>query len=122
MGARYSITRRYTEGEYHNLDRNEVEKCNHDHFDLSLGASLSNRQDACEGLTAEGMSNEVSNKQREYITSYGSRPTGSPLRWAQQEFTSPLPIQMKLSPITNLFNEDHMEHLEDIDYRYNAIH
>jgi len=108
MGARIAVTSRYTSKEYHEQGQTNVEKCNSHKIGISVGFSVSESKAKCQATNGANSKYLNNGMHRYYVSSYGSKPKKDLVEWASQDFDEPVPIKMQLSPITNLFQDIHM--------------
>eukprot|EP00854_Cymbomonas_tetramitiformis_P011766 gene11766-13889_t len=120
MGAKISVTRRYSREEYNRATKDGIQKCNSERINMfAAGLSGGETSTECTDMDSSTLKGSDVDVKREYISSYGSKPAGdgAGLRdWSNQEFTAPLPIRMGLSPILNLFQKSYMGSFDGIDY------
>ncbi len=114
MGARIAMTRRLTREEAMKSTSEDIADCTKSSASVLYGLVKSSMS-KCEKTSESSNTQLFDEYRREYTTSYGSRPKGSLLDWANQDFDNPLPIRMTLDPIVNLFREVFMEGLTDDD-------
>ena len=117
VGARLSIVRRYSRERFRQATEDTIEKCNKHR--LAYFYVKEQSEDNCTSLENEGESMIFNSIQKEQIISYGSKPSDSLTDWANQEFESPVPIKMTLTPIIDLFDANFMgidDDLRDLDY------
>ena len=114
IGARLSIVRRYSRGTFKRATEEEIENCNK--FRLGYFYVKEEGGNNCTNLENAGESMIFNNIHREQIISYGSKPSDSLTDWANQEFDSPVPIKMKLTPTLELFHKDFMQRDEDLKW------
>jgi len=108
MGARLSVTTRYTADEKSKLTQDQINECNSKSLEVAVGASAGYSTNKCNNVGNSNTDTVAGKFSRKYITSYGSSVKKSMTEWTQQDFVSPLPIKMELSPITNLFQDRYM--------------
>ena len=116
MGARMAVTRRYSQSEFEKTNYSKLKKCSAERFKVSLlnGPNGGKSSEECSSTEFEGNSKEIEEYDREYITSYGSKPGVNLIEWANQNFEAPLPVKMELSPIINLFTKAHFSGDDEI--------
>ena len=119
MGARTAISRRYSKSEYVKSTDNAIKECNSQRLNVNMaaGPGVGQTSSKCKNVASNANDGKVEGFQREYITSYGSKPAASLLEWSNQKFDAPLPIKMELSQILNLFTKTHFKNHRDIDYK-----
>ncbi len=112
MGSRLAITKRMTRNEAMKSTAEDIANCTSESASVLFGL-IQKSSSKCDKTFEASSSNVYDEYRRESISSYGSKPKGSLLEWANQEFESPLPIRMLLDPIVNLFRDVFMARVKD---------
>ena len=120
VGARYAVTSE--------LEREKREDFSHEGHNLNVGANLDflsifeikAHLNSERNMTEKEMFQSL--RKEKTIIAYGSPipEDGDMTKWANEVRKNPLPIEYKLSKITNLFDERFMENLEN-SLNYHAI-
>ena len=112
MGARVAITRKYTDKEYAEAKDNAIKDCNMQKLSIFFGHKMSTSLDHCQSIDKSSSSKIKNTYEREYISSYGSKPAKDLVEWSKQDFQNPLPVKMTLKPILNLFGTSYMKQVK----------
>ena len=73
---------------------------------------MSTSLDHCQSIDKSSSSKIKNTYEREYISSYGSKPAKDLVEWSKQDFQNPLPVKMTLKPILNLFGTSYMKQVK----------
>lgn len=109
MGARVAITRKYTDKEYAEAKDDAIKDCNMQKLSIFFGQNIGTSLDHCQSIDKSSSSKIKNIYEREYISSYGSKPAKDLVEWSTQDFQNPLPVKMTLKPILNLFGATYMK-------------
>eukprot|EP00111_Clytia_hemisphaerica_P024070 TCONS_00070968-protein len=110
MGTRLAITRKYTSDEYSNSKDEAIKDCNVQQLSVFFGQQVDSKLDHCKAVDKSSSSKIENIYEREFISSYGSKPAKDLVDWSTQDFPNPLPVRMTLRPILNLFGTTYMKH------------
>jgi len=108
MGAKITISTKFTGEESRNMNKEDVENCNSKSLQVNagMGPSIGTSSSKCKAFTNNVADGSGKTTQRQFISTFGSLPKANLQEWANQAFESPLPIKMSLSPILNLFKPE----------------
>ncbi len=124
MGARIAITKRYDRKEAMRTTQEEIQQCTKSSLNIFFGL-VNTASSKCKTTIESRHSRWTRTYKRKFITSFGSKPNHDLMAWANQEIDKPVPIQMTLEPIVNLFTKTFMGNMTncndglgvEIDYK-----
>jgi len=111
MGSKMVYSRRYTRNEREFLNKNDIIKCAKKQSQFLFGTFEKNRTD-CETKIGESKGIDSNYVFRDHLIGVGAKPYRNIEKWVEQSIVDPLPIQMKLRAINELFTEKNLEKLD----------
>eukprot|EP00794_Sanderia_malayensis_P015787 gene15787-17380_t len=112
MGSRITVTERLTREESRKLSTEDLRKCSKKNLNLLFGL-IKKSSSQCKRVFKSESSQVFNEYRRRIISTYGSKPAESLLKWSNQDMDAPLPIKMQLDPILNLFRKPFMGSIYD---------